>query len=110
MGTSSVAEKLFEMDQDMAAYENQTFSLAEDVIELENAVDEAVDQVNGDIAKNLADIVEISEDIGQQERRISSLEEDMEEQKNVFHTVNWGVSKNRVDIGEISRDMALQRN
>ena len=79
-------------------------------MELENAVDEAVDQVNGDIAKNLADIVEISEDIGQQERRISSLEEDMEEQKNVFHTVNWGVSKNRVDIGDISRDMALQRN
>ena len=38
------------------------------------------------------------------------MEEDMEEQKNVFHTVNWGVSKNRVDIGEISRDMALQRN
>merc|ERR1712190_344146 len=48
--------------------------------------------------------------MAQQDRRTSSLERDMTEQRNGFYTVNWGVSKNRVDIGEISRDMTLQRN
>ena len=68
------------MDQDMAAYENQTSSLAEDLMEQRNAIDE----VNQEISKNQADKEEISEDVAQQERRTSSLEKDMAEQRNDF--------------------------
>ena len=62
--TSMMAEKLFSMDQDMAAYENQTSSLAEDVMAQGNVIF----GVNRGISENQAQIGGIWEGMALQEK------------------------------------------
>ena len=93
-------------EKEASAEENKTSAMSAKLTTQRSAID----AVNWGLAKNRAQIKELSEAIAQQEKRSSSLEKDVKAQGNVIDAVNGDMSKNRADIEELYESMVKQEN